>query len=82
MISEIALSFAIFMSGITLGVGFFLFQEVKEAKRLYKEKINDFDKILKIVSDANVSMADKILQLEEKVNTMEFRISAVPPRGR
>jgi hypothetical protein len=69
---EVALCFSILLSGILIGFGVIVFLEIRESKALYRAKLADLEAIMKAASDANMSIADKILQIEEKLNTMEF----------
>lgn len=78
----IALIFSSVAFILSAGVAGFLsasYLEMKEAKRLLEVKVQEFDDITRKASEANNSMATKILGLEERVNTLEFLKQSASP---
>lgn len=74
---EIALCFSILLSGFIIGFGGLMFAELREVKELYKKKMVEVDQLMKVASEANLSITSKILDLEQQLSTMEFWRSSV-----
>lgn len=69
---EIALCVSIFLSGIVVGAMLLLYNFVRTAKAESEATVKEYNDILKKVSEMNLSMGSKILQIEEKISTLEF----------
>ncbi len=63
---------SVLMSGIVLGIVVPFIFEIRSSKKIMATKVEAFDEITKKASEANVSLANKILQLEEKIANVEF----------
>ncbi len=72
--SDLALSFAVCLSGISLGMVLTSIAEMYELKKAYKAKIHELDEIGKAANKATESHIDKMLHLEDRLNTIDFRI--------
>lgn len=72
MIMEILVICAVALSCFSAGFLFPAYLELKRARQDISAKVKEFEEITREASKANVSLADKILQLEEKISTLEF----------
>ncbi len=72
-------SVAFILSAAVAGFLSASYLEMKEAKRLLDVKVREFDEITRKASEANNTMASKILGLEERVNTLEFMKQSAAP---
>lgn len=62
----------ILLSGMTLGLVIPMIFDVRSTMKVLRETVVQFDDITRKASEANNSMAAKILQLEEKISNAEF----------
>lgn len=63
---------SILISGVVLGLFVPIRMELKRCRVSLVDKVAEFEQITKAASEANISMANKILQLEEKISNFEF----------
>lgn len=75
IISTISALIAILASSFCVGAFTILLGELREARRLIKEKVNEFSLITKQASEANLSHAAKMLSLEDRVASAEQKVS-------
>jgi hypothetical protein len=64
--------FAVLSSGIVVGALLPLYLDLRGARKTMADKVAEFDEITRKAADANNSMANKLLQIEERVNNVEF----------
>lgn len=69
---EIASLFAVIASAFSVGFLVPTYLEMIKVNKELKQKVKEFDDIGKAASEANQSFAAKILQLEEKISTLDF----------
>ncbi len=72
MLYEIAPIMALIMSSFSAGFILPAYLELRRVRKELEEKVSSFDSITKKASEANLSVADKVLQLEEKISNLEF----------
>lgn len=60
----------------TLGYLIAVMRELSLGRKDLRQSVKEFDEITKKASEANVSMADKILQMDERLASLEFKITA------
>ncbi len=48
------------------------YMELNKVRKELKDKVKEFEEITKLASEANQTFASKILQLEDKISTVEF----------
>lgn len=72
MVIEVLLAVCLLAVGAVCGVVFPAYRELRLSRQELKEKVTEFDEIMKKIADANNSHAQKILQMDEKVNNLEF----------
>lgn len=67
---------AVFCSSFCAGIVTMFFRELRVAKEQLISKVTEFDLITKRASEANTSLADKMLEFEKRLEQVEFRFSA------
>ncbi len=60
------------MSGAVLGLVVPFLVEIKQLRQEFIKRIAEFDLITRQASEANLSHANKLLQLEDKIANFEF----------
>ena len=60
----------------TLGYLVAVGRELASARKDLVQRVKDFDEITKAASAANVSMAEKLLQVDDRLGSLEFKINA------
>jgi hypothetical protein len=79
VVISVFIMFSVLMSGLAIGVTVPFLFEIKNLREDLKNKIAEFDEITKRASEANLSHANKLLQLEDKVANFEFRLQTSMP---
>ena len=51
-------------------------KELSRARTDLAERVKEFDEITRKASDANVSMAEKLLNMDERLGSLEFKLNA------
>lgn len=70
---EIALCFSILLSGISLGSLAYVLYDSEQKRKWYTVQVKDLKALMDAQEKSALSFAEKILQLDEKINTLEFR---------
>lgn len=65
-------SVALIASGFAIGFLIPTYLEMKRVESNLRKVVKDFEEIAHIASNANNSITSKILQLEEKISSLEF----------
>lgn len=66
------------MACATSAVGYLVavLRELSLGRKDLKQSVKEFDEVTKKASDANISMADKLLQMDERLASLEFKVTA------
>lgn len=75
IIITISALLSILASSFCVGAFAMLLRELKDYRRLLKEKINEFSEITRQASEANLSHAAKMLSLEDRIAGAEQKVS-------
>lgn len=78
---DLTVCFSLLVAGGFAGALVPLWLDLKSSRALLEAKVKEFDEVTRKASEANNSLATKILQFEEKLHTLDFRTQAVmqPP---
>ena len=76
------MSLSLLMSGLILGIVYPLIKDLNLVRKELKKKVDDFDEITRKASESNLSLANKILLLEDKIANFEFWKSNTNPRAK
>lgn len=79
---EFAVYFALLASGVVSGSLLPLYVDLRRARRTLEDKVAEFADITKKASEANTSLAGKIMQFEQRIEALEFhRQASAAPQG-
>lgn len=69
---EIALTLSIFLSGASIGAMAYLLQDAHKRKKWYEEECRKLEAIMKAAEQSQLSFAQKILSVEEKLDFLQM----------
>lgn len=69
----ISVLFSVITSSFAVGFLIPTYLEMKRVEKELRKVVVEFQEIARIASDANASFASKILQLEEKISSLEWK---------
>lgn len=68
---SVATTAAIALSTFSVGALFALLRQVDRARRDLTLKVSEFNLVTKLAAESNNSLADKVMELEQKVDNVE-----------
>lgn len=73
---EVVAVIAIFVSGFTAGLVLMLIRQLRQVEAKLVSQVEEFAIITRRASEANLSLADKIVEFQKRLEALEFRATA------
>lgn len=74
--NELVVGLSIACGSGALGLSLALLIELRTCRKALLSRTKEVEEIFKVASEANLSHADKILQIDERLASLEFKITA------